>query len=343
MKQIALLGLGLVLGNWPLPCTAQRIVERYDDVGGFLRIGPEPERRIPMTERGYSLVLPDGAPSTVRGVVVFVDPRRFDSSLFRAEPGSFEVEALARDLAVLHITTGDPLDFLFEEEQVAELVGRIGVVLRKNDLPNASLFLAGLSLGGTRTLRVANFISANSSEVGFRLRAVAIVDAPLDMERLLETERRAAVLAFHPASEDEGRWVTYLLETNLGRNPRTASSKYRAYSPFTHGAPDGGNAVLLRDIPIRAYHEPDVDWWIENRGKSYYDMNSLDLAALINALRILGNEHAELVTTHQRREGYADGTSPHTWSIVDNRDLVQWFLSHVASDARSNKGLPLAR
>ena len=37
-----------------------------------------------------------------------------------------------------------------------------------------------------------------------------------------------------------------------------------------------------------------MDWWIENRRKSYYDMNSIDLAALINQLRVLGNESAEL-------------------------------------------------
>lgn len=341
MRRILLVGLGVALGSSATPCIAQRVVEQYDDADGFLRIGPEPERRVPMTERGYSLLMPQGAPSSVRGVAVFIDSRRFDSSNFRPEPGSFEAEALAHELAILHITTGNPLDFLFDQEEVADLVGRIAVVLGENDLQNAPLLLAGLSLGGTRALRVANFVSADRSGSRFRLSAVAIVDAPLDMARLLETERRAADLAYHPAAEDEGRWVTYLLKTHLGEEPRAAAARYRAYSPFTHGAQDGGNAALLRDVPIRAYHEPDVNWWIENRRKSYYDMNSLDLAAFINALRILGNDDAELVTTHQKREGYSDGSSPHTWSIVDNRDLVRWFLSHVAPDARSNgRSLP---
>jgi hypothetical protein len=149
------------------------------------------------------------------------------------------------------------------------------------------------------------------------------------MVRLWEAERRAAELGFHQAAADEGRWVGYLLETHLGGTPAEARPQYVEYSPFVYSAKDGGNAIHLRDVPVRAYHEPDVNWWIENRRKSYYSMNSLDLAALVNQLRILGNDRAELVSTQNRRQGYSEGASPHTWSIVDNEQLVEWFLDQV--------------
>lgn len=165
-----------------------------------------------------------------------------------------------------------------------------------------------------------------SSSRRFECR-VALVDAPLDMVRLWETERRAARNAIHPAAADEGRWVTYLLETNLGGTPNERLDRYQEYSPYTHSAPNGGNAVFLRGIALRAYHEPDVNWWIENPRKSYYDMNSIDLAALVNELRLLGSDKAELVTTHRAREGYDEGSTPHSWSIVDNADLVAWCLA----------------
>lgn len=58
-------------------------------------------------------------------------------------------------------------------------------------------------------------------------------------------------------------------------------------------------------------------------------MNSLDQAALITQLLVLGNERAVLVTTHRRRQGYAEGSTPHTWSIVDNAELVEWFLGQI--------------
>ena len=115
----------------------------------------------------------------------------------------------------------------------------------------------------------------------------------------------------------------------MGGTPDKTYDRYLAYSPYTHGAPVGGNASYLVDLPIRAYHEPDVDWWIEHRRKSYYEMNSLDLAGLITELKIQGNEDTELVTTYQQRDGHDEGSSPHTWSIVDNADLIRWFLEHT--------------
>lgn len=324
MRRLLLATLALVLAA--APAQAQRIVEHYDPAVGYLRIGPEPERMIPMTEKGHSLLLPDGPASDVAGVVVLIDRGRFPAAWFPPEPGSFDAEALARGVAVLHISTGNPLDFLFADAEVRELAGRIGAALEEAGI-DAPVFLAGLSLGGTRALRLAAWLGAHPGSAPIGVSAAAVVDAPLDMIRLWRTERRAADLDFHPAAAGEGRWVTYLLETQLGGPPDAARQRYVDYSPLTYGAPDGGNAVHLRDLPIRAYHEPDVDWWIENRRKSYYDMNSIDLAALVNQLRVLGSDRAELVTSHGTRDGYADGASPHTWSIVDNGDLVDWFLA----------------
>ena len=328
MRLFVLVGVAFSLVTLPRTVAAQRIVEKYDRVDGFVRIGPEPNRMVPMTERGYTLILPDNT-SPVRGVVVFIDPRRFVSESFEPESGEFEAEALARNVAVLHITTGNPIDFLFDKTAVHDLADRLGMIIRESDLGDAPVFLAGLSLGGTRALKLAEFLCANSDRQQVQPSAVAIVDAPLDMVRFWEAERRAAELGFHPAAADEGRWVTYLLETHLGGTPAEARARYVQYSPFVYSEKDGGNAINLRDVPVRAYHEPDVNWWIENRRKSYYSMNSIDQAALINQLRILGNDRAELISTHNRRQGFSEGASPHSWSIVGNAELIEWFLDQV--------------
>lgn len=203
-------------------------------VDGFLRIGPEPSRLVPSTERGYTLIVPSSSAPT-RGVAVFIDPRRFAPESFTQKPGEFETEALARGVAVLHITTGDPLDFLFEESRIRELAVRLETVLRDNGLASAPVFLAGLSLGGTRALKLAGFLRAERGRFRTQPTAVAIVDAPLDMVRFWSAEQRAAALGFHPAAADEGRWVSYLLETNLGGPPSRARVRYVAYSPFVYG------------------------------------------------------------------------------------------------------------
>ena len=93
--------------------------------------------------------------------------------------------------------------------------------------------------------------------------------------------------------------------------------------------PDGGNARLLKDTPIRIYIEPDLKWRVENWNQDVYSSNMLDATALINVLRLLGNNNAELINTSgagYRRDG---SRNPHSWSIVDERDLAQWLSGYL--------------
>lgn len=316
----------LVVVSWAglsVQAMAQEVVEAWIPAEGYLRIGPEPNRRIPLVEAGYTLLLPRDGP--VIGVVAFLDARRNPDSGNPVE-GSFDAEALERGLAVLHITTGNPLDFLFERADLERLTSRVEDVLAANDLGGLPIHFAGLSLGGTRALRLLIFLKQMDGKHSLKVGAVAVVDAPLDMERLWRSEGHAIARDFHPAAADEGRWVKYLLEEQLGGAPDQSRDQYVEYSPYAYSQPEGGNAVHLRDIPVRAYHEPDVDWWLEHRRKSYYDMNSLDLAALIAELQASGNDRAQLITTHDKREGFDTGASPHTWSVVDDTDLAEWFV-----------------
>ncbi|MFN0149683.1 MAG: alpha/beta fold hydrolase [bacterium] len=306
----------------PLP----KVIERYSPQDGFLRIGPEPERAIPLTEKGFGLILPGGGAPTV-GVVVFPDGWRVKIGEGVPPVGSFDREALARGLAILRITTGNPLDFYFDDATTADVVARIGAALAENGVRGAPVYLAGQSLGGTRALRIALHVRRHPEASALRVAGVAVVDAPLDMVRMWESCRRATRDNFHAAAADEGRWVNYLLETNLGGTPRERFDRYVEYSPYVFSADAGGRARELVGLPVRAYHEPDVDWWVENRRKSYYQINSIDLAAFINDLKLLGSVDAELVTTHQARDGFESGSSPHTWSIVDDAELVEWFLA----------------
>lgn len=302
------------------------VMAEYQPLPGTLRIGPEPQRAIPLTEKGYTLVLPAGEAKPA-GLVVFLDGWKVDTTSTMWASGTLEREALTNQVGLLRLTTGNPLDFYFDEETLRDVVERLQAVLTSNDLRNVPLFFAGMSLGGTRALKLTIFLKQHGDAYWARTRAVAIVDAPLDMVRFWGAEQRAVQDAFHPAAADEGQWVSYLLEENLGGTPQAQWDQYVAYSPYVHTAPRGGNARYLLDLPLRAYHEPDIAWWIEYRRKSYYQMNSIDLAALINALKLQGHKQAELVTTHQAREGYEESSSPHTWTMVDNADLVRWFLA----------------
>jgi hypothetical protein len=306
----------------------QVIEEAYTPILETLRIGPEPERLINMTERGHTLFKPSES-ITPDGVVIFFQRGKVPVTPGPPDSGSFDYEAFERNLAVLHISTGDPLDFFFDDTTMIWTANHIQEVLEKHGLKEKPVFSAGLSLGGTRTLKFAQYLLTHPDEYWLRFTAVAVVDAPLDMERMWYAMQRASSDNFHEAAADEGRWVSYLLEINLGGTPKEKYGNYVAYSPYTYTALNGGRAAMLKNMPVRAYHEPDIDWWIDNRRKSYYSMNSLDMAAMINDLKLLGNNDADLITTHNKRAGLKETSSPHTWSFVDNKDLISWFMKHA--------------
>jgi len=317
----------LILLSCPCALAAADITfilsEQYTDIQETFRYGPEPNELINMTERGHTLLVPHQGAIPI-GVVIFFQRGKIEFSPAPPDSGSFDFEAFKRDLAVMHVSTANPLDFFFDDTTMDWAAGNIQETLESHDMNGIPLFFAGLSLGGTRALRFAAYLN-QSDNYWLRASGIALVDAPIDMDRFWYAERNAVKRNFHAAAAGEGRWVSYLLEKNLGGNPKDAYAAYVEYSPYTYSAPDGGNAKKFVNIPIRAYHEPDINWWIENRRKSYYSMNSIDLAGFINQLKILGNEDAELVTTWQQREGFAENLSPHTWSFVDNANLAEWF------------------
>jgi len=229
----------------------QTVVEDWQPADGYLRIGPEPDRRIVMAETGYSLLVPE---DPAVGVITFLDSRRYPGWGSPAD-GSFDAESLERDMAVLHITTGNPLDFLFEKSDLRTLATRIERVLNENGLRGLPIHFAGLSLGGTRALRLLVFLEQEGGEYYLRTGAVALVDAPLDMERLWRSEGHAISRDVHAAAADEGRWVQYLLESHLGGPPDQAKDRYVIYSPYTYGAP-GSSRRTLHEKDLRPQPAP---------------------------------------------------------------------------------------
>jgi hypothetical protein len=74
--------------------------------------------------------------------------------------------------------------------------------------------------------------------------------------------------------------------------------------------------------------EPDIQWWLSQRGYDYSYINVTDQAAMINELQRLGNSKAVLVTTTGK--GYRQPNNirhPHSWSIADPEQTIKWLQS----------------
>jgi hypothetical protein len=270
---------------------------------------------------GYTLILPDGPPE---GLIIGFHPGR-DTTHAGFEMRLY-TEAVKRKVAMLFVTTGNPVEFLFDTARIEQLDRYIGEAITTHGVPQDRILCVGMSLAGTRALRYTQWCYAGHSAYGILPRAVAVCDAPLDMIRFWRSGERSRRLGNSPISANEAKWVNAQLERHLGGPPDEQPGAYRNYSPYYYDLEPAPQLELLRKVAVRAYTEPDIDWWMANRGKSYYGINAPDAAGLINDLQLLGNTEAELITTSG--QGYhPDGRRhPHSWKIVDNAELVEWLL-----------------
>ncbi|HEX8695691.1 MAG TPA: hypothetical protein VF746_24970 [Longimicrobium sp.] len=274
----------------------------------------------------YRVYHPAGAP---RALLVLLPG--WGSGVDSFSAGGFTPSTLPARMAergVLTIVALPAAETLYAGDEPLRILDDIvAEVLQRHRIPRDRVAIGGFSAGGTGAVRYAQLCARGGCRATPRPAAVFAVDSPLDFERMYRSEELSVRRAAPRTNVDESRLVVAELGRALGGSPDEAPAAYRRSSPVLASAPDGGNAGLLAATPLRLYTEPDVLWWIENRNLDYHAMNALDLAALVNVLRIRGNPRAELVTTTAK--GYRPGGArhPHSWSIVDEADLAAWLFA----------------
>ena len=76
----------------------------------------------------------------------------------------------------------------------------------------------------------------------------------------------------------------------------------------------------------------NLDYLLNQRKRDLYDWNGIDIVAFVNQLKINGNKNAEVIIT-QNKGVRLDGTKhPHSWSIMDTQDTMQWILKLIANN-----------
>lgn len=220
------------------------------------------------------------------------------------------------------VPTANNLDNLTSISLLNTIDEIIGEVIKTTGISNRKVIIGGMSAAGTGSIRYAEYCSSGKSKSGIKPTGVFGVDSPLDYERLYNESDRAIIRNFSNDAVDESKMLIKLLKTDLKGTPKTNLRSYHMRSPFCYSAINGGNAHLLTNLAVRIYTEPDINWWIDNRRKDYYDLNSIDDAALIDQLRINGNVHAELIVSDGK--GLKLAGHPHSWDIVDEKELLLW-------------------
>jgi hypothetical protein len=127
----------------------------------------------------------------------------------------------------------------------------------------------------------------------------------------------------------EAELMTNVFPKKLDGTPETNLKSYTNSSVFSQTDSTGGNAKFLLKISTLFFHEPDIDWWIKERGATYYDINSFDIAGLYNFLKLNNHPDIELITTTGKGFDRNGNRNCHSWTIVDESYLINWILARL--------------
>lgn len=196
-------------------------------------------------------------------------------------------------------------------------------VVSRYGVKHLDYFLGGFSMGGSAVLKFAENVLRKPA-------AVFAIDSPLDFERFYYSTLRDIKIFGKGTDEDPVyHYLITRIEEIMGGSPCKALSNYHKISPYSLSDSTQSAVKKLSATPVRIYIEPDAQWWLDERKTDVFGLNIIDCSAMINELRQLGNKNAELIVTQGRGlRQPGNKRHPHSWSIVDNKVLIDWLLSH---------------
>jgi len=193
-------------------------------------------------------------------------------------------------------------------------------VTSKHKLTDKNIYVGGFSIGGSCAIKYAENSTLKPS-------AIFAIDPPLDFERFYNSAKRDVRLSKNNEANQENIYMIARLEKETGGSPVTYLPEYYKLSPYSFTDTSQSAIKKIINMPLRIYSEPDINWWIKERHSDLTQMNITECSAMINELNRLGSQNAELITTQNSGFRKPDNRRhPHSWSIVDNDELIKWLL-----------------
>jgi hypothetical protein len=186
-------------------------------------------------------------------------------------------------------------------------------------------YLGGFSLGGSGVVKYAE--RAYSSNNIVRPKAIFAIDPPLDFERFYISSEQEIRFSKSETTTSEAAYFIKRLQYEFDNSPQINKLPYHIISPYSYSDTMQINIRKLISCPIRLISEPDILWQMTNRNRSLYDLNIIDCSSAINSLTVLGNKNAGLIiTTNKGYRKFSGKRNPHSWSIADSNETVNWLL-----------------
>ena len=202
----------------------------------------------------------------------------------------------------------------------------INLVVNRYQLKGKDLYIGGFSIGGTCAVKYSELSVQNNYPV--KPKAVFAIDPPLDWERYYNGAKRVVRLSNPAKVNGEVFYMIDRIQKEMKGTPKTALENFYTQSPYSFSDTTQNAVKNLIKTPVMIISEPDIQWWLKERGYDYSYNNITDHAAMINELQRLGNNNAVLVTTTGK--GYRKPNNmrhPHSWSIADPEQIIKWLRS----------------
>jgi hypothetical protein len=210
-----------------------------------------------------------------------------------------------------------PVQMFADKESIAELDELLKQKISQYKLSYQDIIIGGLSNGGAVALGYTAYL--NSQKKPVKLKATFAIDPPADLSRVYSSAENMSKYNCTLIAAEGKRNKAYLDKT-LGGSPDSNPEAYYILSSFSIRQPDGGNAKYLKDVELRLYSEPDLNFVRRTYCPELvsFDLNAYDLEKLIAFLKTSGNHHAAYITT--------TGKGFHSWKIIDATDCSKWIL-----------------
>jgi hypothetical protein len=267
--------------------------------------------------------------SEIRGVIVLLSG--FGTSHPRETEEETDIPRVAAAKGFLTIIPqlGDWSTLYLDSASQQALERVLREATEKYRLQGKPLVLGGFSLGGSGAVLYAERALRSASML--HPTALFAVDPPLDFERFTQNAAKA-VQRLHldrikDVQKDEYLYITTALEQAFGGTKIYSNPAFRAASPYIRSDTTLSNIRSLVGLPLRFYHEPDYRYWRGRDADDDFQTNVLDQSSMIADLHSLGSTKATLILTEGKgfRKEDKNRRHPHSWSIADAGELVQWI------------------
>lgn len=270
------------------------------------------------TRNCYTIIYPPKLPWT--GYIVIIPGFGESAEKVLEQTDLPEITAQNGLLTIIPTLQDGVLSFGVDSSSQQSLDRIIQDVRSHHKLMDQRFFIGGFSIGGSCAIKYAQNTTLKPD-------AVFGIDPPLDFERFYNAAKRDLRLPSDKEPNPENVYMIGRIEKEFGGSPETSLSNFHLISPYSFSDTAQTAVKKFGNIPLRIYSEPDVHWWLKERKADFTSMNVTECSAIVNELNRFGNRKAELILTENK--GYRKPNNlrhPHSWSIVNNDELIEWLL-----------------